>query len=895
MLRALRYLIGKALTIGITIFVGVFITVVLASQPSARGLGLPVSPFQTSIEAQVARAVRERATPGAVTPSNPFGFPDPAEVKKLTEQLRDEAGLNLPYLPRHLLWTKKALTLDWGSVDLGFGRSGSARTVILQHLPNTLLLITTAYLLVFLIGMPLALYLARNYGSRLDRLFAVLAPISAVPSWVFGVLLISIFAFQLRVLPFGGKFDFTVPTDPVEYTVAVARHMILPVLSIVLSLLFQMVYTWRTFFVLYSNEDYVDLAQAKGLSPGLLQRRYILRPVLPYVITSFLTTLINFWQLSMAQEAIFQWPGLGLLYIKEALPNFFGESMDPGELIIVVGIVVIFAYLLGALVFILDFVYMLIDPRVLLLPSNIALDRSVRTRFGAAWLVRWKARLKGKGVDYRDRFQPAVTKRGFSIARSYTNLRDGLGDIIQRNRLFYDELRRYPSAMFGLTVIVILLLGSLYALVALPYEQIGQDYEQKRMAGNHYLPRAAMPIWFNLFKSPQWLSTLVIDEESESSNVSTRVLENGWIEKTTLLTFEYDYRELPSEIHLYFDPTYTNKVPFVSLEWMYPDGRTLELKNKIADTGGSYDFQTGIKTSQLLNKNPDWKQWFEQGGPDPTPSFKLLFVGPHATRPTPQQGQYQLKVTSLLFEENSDVQPQLVLLGQVYGLAGTDFARRDLLVPLFWGMPFALLIGFVGTLLTTFIAMVLPAIGVWYGGWVDSLIQRLTEINMVLPSLTIAVMVNVLFNLNIWVTLGIVVVINAFGSPVKTLRSAFLQAKEAPYIETARSYGASNFRIITRYLVPRILPVLIPQLVSQVPSFIFWEATLGLFNIRSIYPSWGRIIYDGLAHGALYGSPFWVLEPITLLLLTSLAFAMLGSALERILNPRMMDTVPVTK
>jgi peptide/nickel transport system permease protein len=85
---------------------------------------------------------------------------------------------------------------------------------------------------------------------------------------------------------------------------------------------------------------------------------------------------------------------------------------------------------------------------------------------------------------------------------------------------------------------------------------------------------------------------------------------------------------------------------------------------------------------------------------------------------------------------------------------------------------------------------------------------------------------------------------------------------------------------------------LIPQLVTQVPSFIFWEATLGFFNIKSIYPSWGRIIYDGLAQGALYGSPYWVLEPIFLLLLTSLAFALLGFALERILNPRKLDDVP---
>src|SRR5512132_179513 len=127
-LRALRYLAGKALTIGLTIFAGVFITVMLASQPSQRGLGPPVSPFQTSLETQIALAVRQQVKPGAITPTNPFGYPDPAEVKALTEQLRDEAGLNLPFLPRHLLWTKKALTFDWGLINLGFGvgRSGTA-------------------------------------------------------------------------------------------------------------------------------------------------------------------------------------------------------------------------------------------------------------------------------------------------------------------------------------------------------------------------------------------------------------------------------------------------------------------------------------------------------------------------------------------------------------------------------------------------------------------------------------------------------------------------------------------------------------------------------------------------------------------------------------------------
>jgi len=113
--------------------------------------------------------------------------------------------------------------------------------------------------------------------------------------------------------------------------------------------------------------------------------------------------------------------------------------------------------------------------------------------------------------------------------------------------------------------------------------------------------------------------------------------------------------------------------------------------------------------------------------------------------------------------------------------------------------------------------------------------------------------------------------------------------KDAPYVEAAKAYGASNSRIIFHYLIPRIVPILIPQLVSLIPSYVFLEATLGIFNVHSDYPTWGRIIYEALRHGAYYGSNFWVLEPLSLLLLTGLAFAMLGFALERILNPRIRE------
>jgi peptide/nickel transport system permease protein len=243
----------------------------------------------------------------------------------------------------------------------------------------------------------------------------------------------------------------------------------------------------------------------------------------------------------------------------------------------------------------------------------------------------------------------------------------------------------------------------------------------------------------------------------------------------------------------------------------------------------------------------------------------------------------------LFFESRGELDAELLLLGKVYGLAGTDYLRRDLIVPLLWGMPFALLFGLLGATLTTLVSMILAASGVWFGGWVDSLIQRLTEANMVLPILAISVLAYALLGIDIWVILAVIVLLNVFGSPTKTFRSAFLQVKQAPYIEAARAYGASNRRIIFHYLIPRIIPVLVPQLITLIPGFIFLEATLGIFNIKSDYPTWGRTIYQGLTEGALFGSRYWVLEPLALLLLTGVAFAMMGYALDRILTPRLAE------
>jgi peptide/nickel transport system permease protein len=881
---AVRFMLSKVLMVGVTIYLGVFVTVLVANTPAPPGWGIPQPQFEASIEKQIERVVRGYLITGVSV--------DTDNLEELEESLREEAGLNLPYWQRHLLWTYKVLTFNWGRIGSYEAPPSHAQTrfdfditgIVLKYFPRTLLLVGTANLIVFLVGIPLSLYLARNYGNLIDRVVSFFSPLSSVPSWVIGILLVAVFAVEFRWFPVSGMFDTLPPETPIGYIPIVLQHMVLPVTAIVFSLLFQLVTSWRTFFVIYSEEDYVDLAKAKGLSDKVLTRKYILRPTLPYIITSFSLVLVGFWQMTMALEVVFKWPGIGLLYIERALPNFWGESMYEGELLIAVGIVVIFAYLLGMVVLLLDFIYVLIDPRVHILSSENTVQ-DLRVKRSANWRE-WLAWRKSKASLAREQDTGRVRR---PYPRRKLSIWHGFKSAWGRIALFSRELRKYPSAIVGLTIILLLVVGSVYAVMAYPYEQIGRLWSTERLTGRTDMPRLAQPAWINAFRNDDLLSVLRFTDSDQNVTRTEEILENGWQDITTTYTFEYDYGDFPSEIVLYFDSTFVEKRPFVSLTWITPDGREFTMKSISIEDFTSYPWEDALNIQRLVSVNPNWQAWFNFGQIDTTPSFYVLFADPYADQPVLLKGTYSLVVDALLFEENAEIQSELILFGQVYGAAGTDYLRRDLIVPLLWGMPFALAIGLVGALMTTILAMILAATGVWFGGWVDNLIQRLTEANMVLPVLAVGVLAYAMFGIDIWVILGVIVLLNVFGTPTKTFRSAFLQVKEAPYVEAARAYGASNTRMIMKYMIPRIIPVLVPQLVTLIPSFVFLEATLGLFNIKSNYPTWGRIIYQGLSQGALYGSRFWVLEPLALLLLTGLAFAMLGVALERVLNPRLLD------
>ncbi len=211
------------------------------------------------------------------------------------------------------------------------------------------------------------------------------------------------------------------------------------------------------------------------------------------------------------------------------------------------------------------------------------------------------------------------------------------------------------------------------------------------------------------------------------------------------------------------------------------------------------------------------------------------------------------------------------------------------MVALLWGTPVALAFGLLAAVGSSLTTMTLAAAAVWFGGWVDYIIRRINEIVMILPLLPILIMVGLFYSRSIWAILGVVILLSIFGSGILTYRSMFLQVKESGYIDAARAYGASNARIIFRYMVPKVIPVLIPQFVAQVPNYVFLEATLAVLGLGDpVLPTWGKLLNDAYTSGALFnGHYYWVLEPAFLLVVTGLGFAMLGFALDRIFNPRL--------
>ncbi len=347
LIRMTKYTGIRLVTMAITVTIGVYLTILIANMGGY-------------VDTIMRNEIRDNTTQSILANPSFRTLSTEAKQRLIQEKITSEEnrlGLNQPFAVRSLGYLTNALTLNLGRAMQMTSDQGSkeVRLILLERLPATLLLTGTSELFLFFVSVFVALALSRKYGGWFDKFTIALSPTSAAPPWFYGIFLILIFAAVLRVLPFGGLVDVPPPDNKIDYALSVLKHLILPAASVIIASIFLSIYTWRTFFLIFSSEDYVEVAKAKGLTPRDVEQRYILRPTLPTIITSFALLAITLWTGFTLTETIFLWPGLGITIYRA-----IGLYDTP----VIVGSTIIYAYLLAITVLLLDFIYALVDPRV---------------------------------------------------------------------------------------------------------------------------------------------------------------------------------------------------------------------------------------------------------------------------------------------------------------------------------------------------------------------------------------------------------------------------------------------------------------------------------------------------------------------------------------------------
>jgi peptide/nickel transport system permease protein len=223
---------------------------------------------------------------------------------------------------------------------------------------------------------------------------------------------------------------------------------------------------------------------------------------------------------------------------------------------------------------------------------------------------------------------------------------------------------------------------------------------------------------------------------------------------------------------------------------------------------------------------------------------------------------------------------------------GTDFIGRDILSQLLAGARIAFMVGISAAFMSILLGTVVGMIAGYSGKIVDTLLMRLADMIMVMPTLLVVLILSSLFGqLNIW-TIVLLIALFRWPGVSRVIRAQTLSLKERPFIEAAKVAGASHFRIIFRHIMPNVLPLALLYMTFRVTSAIIIEAALAFLGFGDPSTvSWGMMLQWVWKTGHMFHAPYWLLPPGICISLLTLSFYMLGRAMEEVLDPRLRKEV----
>jgi len=219
---------------------------------------------------------------------------------------------------------------------------------------------------------------------------------------------------------------------------------------------------------------------------------------------------------------------------------------------------------------------------------------------------------------------------------------------------------------------------------------------------------------------------------------------------------------------------------------------------------------------------------------------------------------------------------------------GTDFIGRDIFSQLLAGARIAFMVGLSSALMSIILGTTIGMIAGYAGRIVDTLLMRLADMIMVMPTLLVVLILASLFGqLSIW-TIVLLIALFRWPGVSRVIRAQTLTLKQRPFIEAARVAGASHTRIIFRHIMPNVLPLSLLYMTFRVTSAIIIEAALAFLGFGDPGTvSWGMMLQWVWKTGHMFQAPYWLLPPGICISLLTLSFFMLGRAMDEVLDPRL--------
>lgn len=343
-----KYLAKRAITM-----VGVLMATLLIT------IALVGSNMDAILKQSVALEIRQQVTNNKALVSS---FKTPEKLDSYIQgeiKQRDLAlGLDQPwYTPQRLgLAMYRILTLDFGHAKFLTSDSGSSdvKDIILEKLPRTILLFTTATAIVSLLGILVGSIAASKVHSKIDKItsgFAIMS--SSFPVWWVGIIMIFLFAFVYPIFPARATPDIPV-TDP-GYLPSLLYHMALPLATLVLIGFGSWAYLVRNFLVGVLQEDFIMAKRTAGIDEKKILYRHALKNAAPPIVTVLALSLSGSLGGAIITEAVFDWPGMGQLYY---------QAISVLDLPVIIGATYVLTAFFLASIFLADVLYGYFDPRV---------------------------------------------------------------------------------------------------------------------------------------------------------------------------------------------------------------------------------------------------------------------------------------------------------------------------------------------------------------------------------------------------------------------------------------------------------------------------------------------------------------------------------------------------